>query len=213
MNTYSRDTEEITGSPADGLLTRPLAIRDVDNDCWHIGLSISQQQAELIMHAGYEESLRALVMQSFGDHKEISVGSSVWHFLSIDQDMDAEEPLTEFRRRYSQRHLLPTVIYESRFEQKAQRYLYVSECLEAFVGHFPSHPILPGVVQLDWAIRLGAELGAELQNFSAIPRVKFSALTLPDTVMKLTVELNNTSLSFCLESAAEIHSQGVIRFG
>jgi 3-hydroxymyristoyl/3-hydroxydecanoyl-(acyl carrier protein) dehydratase len=33
--------------------------------------------------------------------------------------------------------------------------LRVPPTLEHFRGHFPGFPILPGVVQLDWAVRFG----------------------------------------------------------
>ena len=48
--------------------------------------------------------------------------------------------------------------------------------LAHFAGHFPGLPILPGVVQLDWAMRLAAEqcFGCA-HRVASIDRLKFMA--------------------------------------
>ena len=45
--------------------------------------------------------------------------------------------------------------------------------LTAFQGHFPGHPVLPGVVQVDWAVRFGSEAFGPLGRFRAIEHLKF----------------------------------------
>lgn len=49
----------------------------------------------------------------------------------------------------------------------------------AFAGHFPAFPVLPGVVQVDWALRLAAEcFGLPFRPANRL-RVKFSRVIAP----------------------------------
>ncbi|MBZ4415729.1 AMP-binding protein [Myxococcus sp. RHSTA-1-4] len=84
-----------------------------------------------------------------------------------------------------------------------------------FKGHFPGRPILPGVTQLEWVIRLGRELFPLPPDFLRMEAVKFQQLILPDT--HLTLELTWTeakaSLQFKLTSEAGAHASGRIVFG
>ena len=57
----------------------------------------------------------------------------------------------------------------------------------AFRGHFPGRPILPGVVQVDWALRLGAERFGPLGAFRALEHLKFQAVIQPGEPLRLTL--------------------------
>jgi 3-hydroxymyristoyl/3-hydroxydecanoyl-(acyl carrier protein) dehydratase len=61
-----------------------------------------------------------------------------------------------------------------------------------FAGHFPDHPILPGVFQLEMA-RMAAEWvlngGLSLQE---VVRGKFQRPVLPGETLKLTLKLSET---------------------
>ena len=57
----------------------------------------------------------------------------------------------------------PEVVSVTRFEDRVELSLVMPAALLYFRGHFPNFPILPGIVQLDWAIQYGKhhfELGA-----------------------------------------------------
>ncbi len=76
---------------------------------------------------------------------------------------------------------LPTVLVAD--DSKADVVILTIEMspeLEAFCGHFPDNPILPGVVQIDWAMRFAAiHLG--LEDMSArVFQVKFRDIIQPD---------------------------------
>ncbi len=74
-------------------------------------------------------------------------------------------------------------------------------------GHFPGHPIVPGVVQLDWAIGLAREhLGLDRAP-SGVPVVKFRAPLLPEQDFALTVHAGR-SLSFQIDSDGGVVSSG-----
>jgi 3-hydroxymyristoyl/3-hydroxydecanoyl-(acyl carrier protein) dehydratase len=56
-----------------------------------------------------------------------------------------------------------------------------------FDGHFPGRPILPGVVQVDWAIRLAhRHLGLE-QEVAREFQVKFRRVIGPDCALTLSL--------------------------
>lgn len=88
----------------------------------------------------------------------------------------------------------------------------IDESLPCFAGHFPGEAIVPGVVQIDWAIRAGALLGLPPQSFRGVPRAKFSAVIVPDTRLKLSLSRHGQSLDFCFASADQVHSAGRIDY-
>lgn len=84
----------------------------------------------------------------------------------------------------------------------------------AFDGHFPGRPVLPGVVQLDWAIRLGVQTFGPLGSFQAVEHLKFQALTTPGEALTLRLKWSpeRGELDFAYDSPAGRKSQGVVRF-
>jgi len=67
--------------------------------------------------------------------------------------------------------------------------LTVVPSLDYFPGHFPNHPILPGVVQVDWVVRLARQyLGVRCTGFSALRALKFSAPILPGRRLSLQID-------------------------
>ncbi|SAL78319.1 AMP-dependent synthetase/ligase [Caballeronia choica] len=63
--------------------------------------------------------------------------------------------------------------------------LRVPPGLAHFAGHFPGLPILPGVVQLDWAARLAAECFGGARRVASIDRLKFTAPVGPGALLAL----------------------------
>jgi 3-hydroxymyristoyl/3-hydroxydecanoyl-(acyl carrier protein) dehydratase len=91
-------------------------------------------------------------------------------------------------------------------------YLHVPASLAWFDGHFPGDPILPAVVQIDWAIHFGTELGFDPARFSGMDRLKFRSVISPGTTLELRLEAAGDALRFSYESAAGNHSNGAILF-
>ncbi len=87
--------------------------------------------------------------------------------------------------------------------------------LEAFRGHFPDNPILPGVVQIDWAVRFAAiHLGIKeppVHDF----QVKFRNIICPGVPISLTLKLDNLKkrLSFAYQSKDVLMSSGQLKLG
>ena len=56
-------------------------------------------------------------------------------------------------------------------------------------GHFPERAVLPGVVQLRWAIEAARALWPELETVESISNLKFQHPVLPPARLTLTLEL------------------------
>lgn len=83
---------------------------------------------------------------------------------------------------------IPPVISHSASAEEAQWQFVVPADYPAFEGHFDGHPILPGVVQLDWAIQLGAQHFGYTAAVAQVEVLKFQQLIQPDTKVTLTVQ-------------------------
>lgn len=80
--------------------------------------------------------------------------------------------------------LLPEILAETQEGQTLRLKLRVTPELTHFCGHFPVQPILPGVVEIDWAVRLAERhFSLPRQRFSQLKNVKFTSPVLPGTVL------------------------------
>jgi len=90
--------------------------------------------------------------------------------------------------------------------------LFLPADLACFDGHFPRMPIVPGVAQIDWAVKLAARhLNFPIDSAQAF-RVKFRRVAFPNTVV--TLSLRHTGpwrrLNFQYSSGVEVLSSGSI---
>ena len=96
----------------------------------------------------------------------------------------------------------------------AQAAIALDPVLQVFDGHFPGAPILPGVVQVDWAIAFARERFDIPATFIRLDALKFSQPALPG--MHLDVELTwnaaTATLQFEYRSTAGRHSSGRVVF-
>ena len=83
-----------------------------------------------------------------------------------------------------------------------------------FKGHFLNAPILPGVVQVDWAVHYGKELLGVGGEFRKIEALKFQRVLQPGDEMELRLHFDtgNGMLKFEYHSARGRHSSGAICF-
>jgi len=68
--------------------------------------------------------------------------------------------------------------------------LHVPADLAYFSGHFPSAPVLPGVVQVDWAMALGQRLLDLPPKFAGMEVLKFQKLVRPGDEISLTLRFD-----------------------
>ena len=89
--------------------------------------------------------------------------------------------------------------------------LALPEDLEVFRGHFPGLPVLPGVVQIDWALKLAKAQGlvggdTELRDF----QVKFRSVIRPSVPLTLSLrwDRNKNQIYFDYHCAEALMSSG-----
>ena len=97
-----------------------------------------------------------------------------------------------------------------RAPREAEYALALEPGLPAFQGHFPGDPVLPGVVQVDWAVRLGEVAFGPLGAFRGLDQVKFLAPVRPLEPLELTLAAEPGRLRFQYRCGAELRSSGSI---
>lgn len=110
---------------------------------------------------------------------------------------------------------MPTAILRQRNDTQVTLDLHVSADLLYFQGHFPGAPILPGVVQLDWALTLGRQYFDLPPVFLGMRALKFQNVITPgtDIVLELKYDVASSTMTFRLYSNAGQHASARILLG
>lgn len=111
--------------------------------------------------------------------------------------------------------LLPEILGERAGHGRVELELRVPPDLEYFAGHFPGMPILPGVVQIDWSIRLGCARLPVRGAFVAAEQLRFLSIVRPAAQLTLTLELSDekTKMKFAYADKDRKYSSGTLVFG
>ncbi len=99
--------------------------------------------------------------------------------------------------------------------QHVQLALQVPPDLLYFNGHFPGAPILPGVVQTDWALALGRRYFALPPRFLGVSALKFQRVVTPGMTVTLDLQYDadKATLAFRLHSEGGQHASGRFLLG
>lgn len=111
--------------------------------------------------------------------------------------------------------LLPDILTENRDDQTVNLRLRIPMELTHFSGHFPKNPLLPGVVQIDWAVRLAERyFSLPRQRFSQLKGLKFTSPVLPGTELDahLTWVQEKSRLEFTFTAGSRACASGQIIF-
>lgn len=85
--------------------------------------------------------------------------------------------------------------------------------LSYFPGHFPAHPVLPGVVQLRWIEMLAKEYGLIAGEFRSLDKLKFMRIISKDYEVELELTCpKDKTLQFQFRSSHGIHASGRMMF-
>ncbi|WP_347903474.1 AMP-binding protein [Pseudomonas purpurea] len=79
----------------------------------------------------------------------------------------------------------PEVLEQAEADGEWNLHLSIPPDLAYFSGHFPQTPVLPGVVQVDWALNLGQQLLDLPARFAGMEVLKFQQLVRPGDQVQL----------------------------
>lgn len=85
---------------------------------------------------------------------------------------------------------LPKILSSHTSDESIEWRLRIDADLPFFNGHFPEQAVLPGVTQLDWAIRMGCQHFGYPNDIATLEVLKFQQLMLPDSEVTLQISLN-----------------------
>lgn len=102
----------------------------------------------------------------------------------------------------------PTVRAVRRSGTHAELDLFIPASLDFFPDHFPRLAILPGVVQVDWAISLGREHLGLPGTFRGLRNVKFMSPVLPGATLTLFLDGKPRELAFAYRAGERTVSSG-----
>jgi 3-hydroxymyristoyl/3-hydroxydecanoyl-(acyl carrier protein) dehydratase len=109
----------------------------------------------------------------------------------------------------------PIVVQNRVRADAAEIDLVVPADLRYFKGHFPGTPVVPGVVQIKWAILLAQRYLAIGGGFAGLENVKFQRAMTPGSSVTLTLEYAAAAckLHFSFASADARYSSGRVILG
>ncbi|SFW52355.1 MULTISPECIES: acyl-CoA synthetase family protein [Pseudomonas] len=109
----------------------------------------------------------------------------------------------------------PDVLEQVETDGEWSLQLVVPPDLAYFSGHFPTAPVLPGVVQVDWALSIGRQLLNLPPRFVGMEVLKFQQLVRPgdDLQLHLRFDRERGKLYFAYRNATAACSSGRIVLG
>jgi 3-hydroxymyristoyl/3-hydroxydecanoyl-(acyl carrier protein) dehydratase len=109
---------------------------------------------------------------------------------------------------------MPTVISvtHSAGQPTASLQLAIHPDLNGFDGHFDGAPVVPGVLQIYWALRFASIYLRPISalDISNLEGIKFQHLMTPGIEVRLELELVNAKLQFAFSSPIKRYSSGRI---
>ena len=106
--------------------------------------------------------------------------------------------------------IYPDVLATNRTGDSVVLTLFIPEELLYFDGHFDLASLLPGVVQIDWAVHFGSQLFNFSGEFSRLEVIKFKEVISPNQQVVLTLQFkeNKNKLLFSYQSDSGVCSSG-----
>lgn len=107
---------------------------------------------------------------------------------------------------------LPVVLDERGLADGIELDLSVTPDLTVFDGHFDDHPIVPGIAEVDWALKLARPRLPVAGVFTGLSKIKFSRVIQPPARLTLTLSWQPGTLAFAYRDDAGPCSSGELCF-
>lgn len=106
--------------------------------------------------------------------------------------------------------LFPQIDHVEQSDESLTLSLTISRDVYYFSGHFPQAPILPGVVQVHWALHFIEQyFGKNISDYQYLDALKFQVIIAPEYQVKFTInKMTNDKFSFNYSSDRGTHSSG-----
>ncbi len=106
----------------------------------------------------------------------------------------------------------PTILAERISEGRVELDLHLPAQLLFFRGHFDTYPVLPGIVQLHWAVHYARRYFVLEESFPSSFLVKFRDLIRPGEALTLSLERRAQRIAFEYKTAGQSRSLGQVTF-
>lgn len=202
----------------------------------HVGDHPAVREVRVVVLPGARDTLVAVIVPSeqgwtmLREQGRRALSQALSQFLSASHDAVARPRRWRFaaslpvnaQGKVTDRELMalfrperPEPHWRLREAEAAELELDLSPELAVFDGHFPQAAVLPGVAQLDWAIRFGREAFALPPRFLRMEALKFQRVARPHDRIRLQLQWLPAKqvLQFTFTSAHGPHASGRVVFG
>lgn len=134
-----------------------------------------------------------------------------WRVVAeLPRDAQGKLPVAGLRALFERNAHGLEVTAEERVGSRLVQQLRVPEELPGLEGHFEGFPVVPGVMQIGWALEAAGELLGETPRVRRLEAVKFPTLLRPGEVLRLEVELDASArlLRFTLAAGRHVTASG-----
>ena len=166
-----------------------------------------------------KRALTSTLRTGLRPHMDLAAMPRKWRFVRrIPETIQGKTPLLQFRAMFSSAQdqvTQPIVLDRKATSSELWLKLKLPEELKYFDGHFDGHPILAGVIQLNWAIEFAREAFPLRGEFEGIDALKFFRVMCAGEEVTLDLRQlgGKEKLHFRYRSEQHEHSVGRIRFG
>lgn len=180
-----------------------------------IGAIVVLTAAGRAQHAQNKRALNAALRAWLAQYFEAVVVPKKWRYVDVlpvnTQGKTTQRDLQALFQDQP-RPRLPQVITQQTEADEIRLQLLIPPDLFYFEGHFVERPILPGVVQIGWALHFGAQLPLAGLAFKALEAIKFQSFIVPAQTLELHLvwSAQKNKLTFSYRSEQGAHSSGRI---
>lgn len=167
-------------------------------------------------------ALCAALIRHLAGHFDPVLLPRAWRFVAaLPRDAQDKIPhaallaLFADRRAGSGRPSAPRIVREGREGEDWVRELEVPADLASLEGHFPGRPLVPGVVQLGWALDAATASLGRPPRLAGVETLKFPEPLRPGRIIRVAVSFSDDArrLRFRVSSGERVHAIGRVLLG